>query len=129
MSDVGKLAAAVAPLTGELVAGEVLRVPVKHGEGQLVASAADLERIERDGLVVLRYCSPDGVTDESHNPNGASNGVAGLRNEAGNVVGLMPHPERVCQDILGGGGEEGRMMFECALACKAGTPERVGGWQ
>ena len=61
-----------------LVAGEVLRVPVKHGEGQFVASADDLDRIERDGLVVFRYCSPEGAIDEAHNPNGASNAIAGL---------------------------------------------------
>ncbi len=91
----------VSPLTDELVAGEVLRVPVKHGEGQFVASAPDLERIERDGLVVFRYCAPDGVTDEPHNPNGASNAIAGLRSEAGNVVGLMPHPEHATESGFG----------------------------
>jgi phosphoribosylformylglycinamidine synthase len=104
----------VSPLTGELVAGEVLRVPVKHGEGQFVASATDLERIERDGLVVLRYCSPDGVTDGSYNPNGASNGVAGLRNEAGNVVGLMPHPEHAVDPDVGATG--GQPMFASLLS-------------
>ena len=104
----------VSPLTGELVAGEVLRVPVKHGEGQFVASATDLERIERDGLVVLRYCSPDGVTDESHNPNGASNAIAGLRNEAGNVVGLMPHPEHAVDPDVGATG--GQPMFASLLS-------------
>ena len=104
----------VSPLTGELVAGEVLRVPVKHGEGQFVASAADLERIEGDGLVVLRYCSPDGVTDEPHNPNGASNAIAGLRNEAGNVVGLMPHPEHAVDPDVGATG--GQPMFASLLS-------------
>jgi phosphoribosylformylglycinamidine synthase subunit PurQ / glutaminase len=92
------------PLSADLVAGEILRVPVKHGEGQFVASAADLDRIEREGLVVFRYCSPEGVTGEAHNPNGASNAIAGLRNEAGNVVGLMPHPEHAVDPDVGATG-------------------------
>ena len=104
----------VSPLSADLVVGEILRVPVKHGEGQFIASAADLDRIEREGLVVFRYCSPDGVTDEPHNPNGvtdephnpngASHAIAGLRNEAGNVVGLMPHPEHAVDPDVGATG-------------------------
>jgi phosphoribosylformylglycinamidine synthase len=101
-------------LTGELVAGEVLRVPVKHGEGQFVAAAAELERIEREGLVVFRYCSPDGAFDEAYNPNGASNAIAGLRNAAGNVVGLMPHPEHAVDPDVGATG--GQPMFASLLS-------------
>ena len=95
-------------------AGEILRVPVKHGEGQFVASVGDLDRIERDGLVVFRYCSPEGATDEAHNPNGASNAIAGLRNEAGNVVGLMPHPEHAVDPDVGATG--GQPMFASLLS-------------
>lgn len=102
------------PLTSGLVAGEVLRVPVKHGEGQFVAAAKDLERIERDGLVVFRYCSPEGVIDEVHNPNGSSNAIAGIRNPAGNVVGLMPHPEHAIDPDLGETG--GQPMFASLLS-------------
>jgi phosphoribosylformylglycinamidine synthase subunit PurQ / glutaminase len=101
-------------LTGELVAGEVLRVPVKHGEGQFAAAAAELERIEREGLVVFRYCSPDGAIDEAYNPNGASNAIAGLRNAAGNVVGLMPHPEHAVDPDVGATG--GQPMFASLLS-------------
>jgi len=104
----------VSPLSADLVAGEILRVPVKHGEGQFVASAGDLDRIERDGLVVFRYCSPEGATDEAHNPNGASNAIAGLRNEAGNVVGLMPHPEHAVDPDVGATG--GQPMFASLLS-------------
>jgi phosphoribosylformylglycinamidine synthase len=81
--------------------GEVLEIPVKHGEGQFVASAEDLARIEGEGLVAFRYCAPDGSIDERFNPNGAAHGIAGLRNEAGNVLGLMPHPEHAVDPDLG----------------------------
>ena len=91
----------LSPLTESLVAGEVLQIPVKHGEGQFVASAEDLARIEGGGLVVFRYCAPDGQIDDEHNVNGASNAIAGVRNEAGNVVGLMPHPEHAVDPDVG----------------------------
>jgi phosphoribosylformylglycinamidine synthase subunit PurQ / glutaminase len=81
--------------------GEVLEIPVKHGEGQFVASPEDLSRIERQGLVAFRYCAPDGSVDERFNPNGATHAIAGLRNEAGNVLGLMPHPEHAVDPDLG----------------------------
>ena len=102
------------PLTGEIVAGDVLRVPVKHGEGQFVASAADLERIEAERLVVFRYCSPDGEPADDANPNGASNAIAGIRNDAGNVVGLMPHPEHAVDPDVGATG--GQPMFASLLS-------------
>ena len=102
------------PLTGEIVAGDVLRVPVKHGEGQFVASAADLERIEAERLVVFRYCSPDGSPSDEANPNGASNAIAGIRSEAGNVVGLMPHPEHAVDPDIGATG--GQPMFASLLS-------------
>ena len=81
--------------------GEVLEIPIKHGEGQFVASAEDLARIDGEGLVAFRYCAPDGSTDERFNPNGSTNAIAGLRNEAGNVLGLMPHPEHAVDPDLG----------------------------
>jgi phosphoribosylformylglycinamidine synthase I len=102
------------PLTGEIVAGDVLRVPVKHAEGQFVASMNEVERIEADRLVVFRYCSPDGSCTEDANPNGAANGIAGVRNEAGNVVGLMPHPEHAVDPDVGATG--GQPMFASLLS-------------
>jgi phosphoribosylformylglycinamidine synthase I len=91
----------ISPLTTDLVAGEVLEVPVKHGEGQFVASAEDLARIEGEGLVVFRYCAANGSLDEAANPNGATNAIAGVRNDAGNVVGVMPHPEHAVDPDVG----------------------------
>jgi phosphoribosylformylglycinamidine synthase I len=91
----------LSPLTEGLVAGEVLAVPVKHGEGQFVAEAGALQRIEDEGLVAFRYCAPDGTLDDDHNPNGATNAIAGVRNERGNVLGLMPHPEHAVDPDVG----------------------------
>jgi phosphoribosylformylglycinamidine synthase len=104
----------LSPLTANLVAGDVLRVPVKHGEGQFAASARDLEMVEGEGLVVLRYCGPDGSVDATHDPNGSANAIAGLRNEAGNVVGLMPHPEHAVDPDVGATGGQG--MFDSLLS-------------
>jgi phosphoribosylformylglycinamidine synthase subunit PurQ / glutaminase len=103
----------LSPLTAGLVAGEVLRVPVKHGEGQFVAGEDELDRIEGDGLVVFRYCDPDGALGARHNPNGSAAAIAGVRNEAGNVVGLMPHPEHAVDPDLGPTG--GQPMFAALL--------------
>ncbi|HKE54723.1 MAG TPA: phosphoribosylformylglycinamidine synthase subunit PurQ [Actinomycetota bacterium] len=105
---------AASPLTNEIVAGDVLRVPVKHGEGQFVASMEDVDRIEADRLVVFRYCSPDGSLAEDANPNGATNAIAGVRNDAGNVVGLMPHPEHAVDPDVGATG--GQPMFASLLS-------------
>lgn len=97
------------PFTRRLRAGQVIRVPVNHNEGNWTAGVESLKEIEQGGLVAFRYCDPDGnVTDEA-NPNGATDNVAGLLNEAGNVLGMMPHPERVCEEAVGG--TDGRLIF------------------
>ncbi len=101
-------------LTADLVPGDVLDLPVKHGEGQFVASDVELERIEGQGFVVFRYCSPEGIVDDAWNPNGARNSIAGVRNEAGNVVGLMPHPEHAVDPDVGPTG--GQPLFASLLA-------------
>jgi phosphoribosylformylglycinamidine synthase I len=108
-------------LTDGLAAGDVLEIPIKHGEGRFVAEPAELTRIESEGLVAFRYCGPDGTLADEHNPNGSANGIAGLRNEAGNVVGLMPHPEHAVDPDTGptGGVPLFASLFERAL-------ERVG---
>jgi phosphoribosylformylglycinamidine synthase I len=90
------------PFTRGLL-GEALRMPIAHGEGCWVADPVTLERVEGEGLVVFRYVNEAGgpATGEA-DPNGSVNNIAGLRNEAGNVVGLMPHPERCAEEVLGG---------------------------
>jgi phosphoribosylformylglycinamidine synthase len=108
-------------LTSGLVPGELLRIPVKHGEGQFTAEANDLARIEDEGLVVFRYTDPKGEVVDAHNPNGAANGIAGLRNAKGNVVGLMPHPEHAVDPDTGPTG--GQPLFHSLLERAL---ERVG---
>jgi phosphoribosylformylglycinamidine synthase I len=104
---------ALTPITAGLVAGDVLEVPIKHGEGQFVAESQTLADIEERGQVVLRYCAPWGDVDAEHNPNGSANHIAGVRNEQGNVVGLMPHPEHAVDPDVGPLG--GQPLFESLL--------------
>jgi phosphoribosylformylglycinamidine synthase subunit PurQ / glutaminase len=92
---------------------EVLQLPIKHGEGQFVASEEQLARIESEGRVALRYCSPDGTLDEAFNPNGAFHGISGLWNESRSVLGLMPHPEHAVDADLGPTG--GQHVFQWLL--------------
>jgi phosphoribosylformylglycinamidine synthase len=79
-----------------------MRLPISHGEGRYHVEAEALERLERDGRVVLRYADADGRVTPDTNPNGSLNGIAGIVNEGGNVLGLMPHPERAAEDEVGG---------------------------
>jgi phosphoribosylformylglycinamidine synthase len=88
-------------LTADAAEGDVLEIPVKHGEGQFVATAADVERLEAEGLVALRYCGADGKVGDATNVNGSIDSIAGVRNERGNVVGLMPHPEHAVDPDTG----------------------------
>jgi len=89
--------------------GQVLRVPISHGEGNFQADAETLALLEDTGRVVFRYCSPAGEVLPEWNPNGSTNNIAGIVNEAGNVLGMMPHPERACEDLLGG--SDGNIIF------------------
>jgi phosphoribosylformylglycinamidine synthase len=93
--------------------GQVLRIPIAHFDGNYYAPARTLGEIERRGQVVFRYCDADGrVTDEA-NVNGSLHAIAGIRNEAGNVLGLMPHPERAAEALLGS--TDGRAIFESLI--------------
>jgi phosphoribosylformylglycinamidine synthase len=80
---------------------QVLEIPVAHGEGNFFADPQTLETLEANNQVVFRYCNPDGETTEDSNPNGSVNSIAGIINLAGNVVGMMPHPERHVENDLG----------------------------
>jgi phosphoribosylformylglycinamidine synthase subunit PurQ / glutaminase len=102
------------PFTGGLEPGDLLEVPIKHGEGQFVAEAQTLGRLEDRGQVALRYCSPDGQIGDEWNPNGATASIAGITNEAGNVLGMMPHPEHAVDPDVGPIG--GQPLFESLLA-------------
>jgi phosphoribosylformylglycinamidine synthase len=90
------------PFTCAAHQGQVLRIPIGHGEGNYYAPPDVLHAIEANRQVVLRYTTPDGRLDDEANPNGSVNAIAGLCNEGRNVVGMMPHPERACEALLGG---------------------------
>jgi len=87
---------------GDLADGDVISLPISHGEGRYVAEPATLDELEREGRVVLRYSDADGRVVPDANPNGSERGIAGIVNAAGNVLGLMPHPERAAEDEVGG---------------------------
>ena len=79
-----------------------IRLPISHGEGRYVADPATLDALEASGRVVLRYADADGAVTAATNPNGSERGIAGIVNERGNVLGLMPHPERAAEAEVGG---------------------------
>ncbi len=81
--------------------GQLLRMPVAHGEGNYYADPGVISELELSGRVIFRYVNPDGVVTAQANPNGSINSIAGIINERGNVMGMMPHPERACELILG----------------------------
>ena len=89
------------PFTCGARSGQVLRIPIGHGEGNYYAAPDVLARLEANGQVVLRYSTADGRVEDDANPNGSVNNIAGICNEARNVVGMMPHPERACEAPLG----------------------------
>ena len=87
---------------GDLAGGELIRLPVSHGEGRYVADPATLDELEATGRVVLRYADASGALTDEANPNGSARSIAGIVNAAGNVLGLMPHPERAAEAEVGG---------------------------
>ena len=90
--------------------GAVYRIPVAHGEGRYYADDRTLDRMESNGQILFCYCTESGSIESSANPNGALRNIAGIRNEAGNVIGMMPHPERACSKALSN--TDGRTFFE-----------------
>lgn len=109
------------PFTGRCRQGQVLRLPIAHGEGNYYAPPDVLARLERERQVIFRYCTADGRTLDEANPNGSLAHIAGLCNEARTVVGLMPHPERACE--LAVGSADGLAIFESVLAAVAQPAE------
>ncbi|MEP6507383.1 MAG: phosphoribosylformylglycinamidine synthase subunit PurQ [Gemmatimonadales bacterium] len=100
--------------TSEYDPGQVLTIPVAHGDGRYTADEATLENLESSGRVVFRYVDARDDATEAGNPNGSSNNIAGITNRDGNVIGLMPHPERALDSLLGS--EDGVGFFQSILA-------------
>ncbi len=97
------------PFTCLFKPGEVVKMPIAHGEGNYYVDAATLARLKEKGQVVFRYSTPEGAATPEANPNGSLENIAGICNEAGNVLGMMPHPERCAEEILGG--TAGKRLF------------------
>ncbi len=99
--------------TSSALQHQLLRVPISHGEGNWQADDETVERVEDGGQVLLRYANDAGDVSDKTNPNGSINGIAGLINTRGNVLGLMPHPEKACEPIIGG--TDGNVLFESMI--------------
>ena len=98
------------PFTNALAPGQILHIPIGHGEGNFYADKETLKRIEDDGQVAFRYVNPQGEATGEANPNGSLNNIAGIVNEKRNVLGMMPHPDRSSEQILGS--VDGKLIFE-----------------
>jgi phosphoribosylformylglycinamidine synthase len=101
------------PFTRTGSIGQILRIPIAHGEGCYFADEETLRLLEENNRVAFRYCDADGAVTAAANPNGSLRNIAGILNETGNVLGMMPHPERACEARLGS--VDGRLIFESLL--------------
>lgn len=103
--------------TREYQNGQIITVPIAHGEGCYYAEPEVLQQLEDQGQVLFRYCNPQGEINQTTNPNGSLNNIAGIRNAQGNVLGMMPHPERAADSALGG--TDGLGLFKSLLNAMA----------
>ncbi|MFN2456320.1 MAG: phosphoribosylformylglycinamidine synthase subunit PurQ [Pyrinomonadaceae bacterium] len=113
---------AATPFTSELRPGQVLRLPIAHAEGNYVCDDATFAELKREDRIVFRYCNENGELTEAANPNGSRDSVAGICNRERNVMGLMPHPERACEEMLGS--SDGRPIFQSLSNTLAALQER-----
>ena len=104
-----KIESTETPFTNLYNKNQILRIPIAHNEGNYYIDEADLESLERNRQIIFRYCSVKGEVDNKHNPNGALANIAGIINKQGNVLGMMPHPERSSEKELGS--EDGFLIF------------------
>lgn len=105
-------------ITSKLRVGQVLKVPIAHGEGKYFADEATIQSLNKNDQVLFRYCDVNGQVTDDSNPNGATNNIAGICNSKRNVFGMMPHPERASDPVLGN--TDGRIIFESILNLVAG---------
>jgi len=99
--------------TNKTKRGQVLKIPIAHAEGNYFVNNETLHKLQENNQIIFRYCTPEGEVSSVANPNGASDNIAGICNENKNVLGMMPHPERVVEQILGG--DDGRLIFESII--------------
>ena len=104
-----RIESSTSPFTSNAEVGQVISVPISHGEGNYFADNATLDEIEKNDQVLFRYSTSEGRTTKDSNPNGSLNNIAGITNREGNVLGMMPHPERCCDPLLGS--TDGEVIF------------------
>ena len=112
------------PFSRRCAPEQVLEVPVSHGEGSYFADAVTLQELEEQRRILFRYCDADGAATAAANPNGSVANIAGILNERGNVLGMMPHPERSCELLLGS--DDGNLIFGSMTDAGAGTDVGAG---
>jgi phosphoribosylformylglycinamidine synthase len=100
--------------TRELKKGQVISVPIAHGEGKYYVDEDGLKQLQDNDQIIFRYCNPAGEFTETFNPNGSTDYIAGVINKQGNVLGMMPHPERAVEEILGS--DDGKFIFESIVS-------------
>jgi phosphoribosylformylglycinamidine synthase len=105
------------PITSELQVGQILKMPIAHGEGNYYADDATLDELERNRQVIFRYCDGEGRITSEANPNGSARNIAGICNRGRNVFGMMPHPERCAESLLGNA--DGLPIFKSIAASLA----------
>ena len=118
-----RVESADSPFTNRRAVGDVLSVPISHGEGNYYADDRTLDSMEENGQIIFRYSDPNGSVTESSNPNGSRRNIAGVCNRERNVLGMMPHPERCCDPLVGG--TDGLAVFRSILTSterKSPTP-------
>ncbi len=116
---------AATPFTGVCQPGQVLKIPIAHAEGNYHTDPVTLAGLQANAQVVFRYCTQDGEVIPEANPNGSLDNIAGIRNAEGNVLGMMPHPERSAEELLGN--EDGRLIFTSMLEALKKRPLKMVG--
>ena len=108
-----KVATHDSPFTSQVPEEKILRIPIAHGEGSYFCDADSLETLEANNQILFQYVDAEGDLTDHANPNGSLNNIAGIVNARGNVLGMMPHPERACEDSIGGA--DGRLLLESLI--------------
>ena len=108
-----KVENAETPFTRRYASGHVMRFPIAHAEGNYHTDPVTLAALQANAQIVFRYCQADGTVTDQANPNGSLDNIAGIRNAAGNVLGLMPHPERCAESVLGN--QDGQLLFRSMI--------------
>jgi phosphoribosylformylglycinamidine synthase len=116
---------AATPFTGACQPGQVLKIPIAHAEGNYYTDPVTLASLQANAQVVFRYCTAEGMKTSEANPNGSLDHIAGIRNAEGNVLGMMPHPERSAEDVLGN--EDGRLILASMLESLKKRPLKMVG--